>query len=333
LLELIGKAPNPLADGELLLALRASEHDDSKLLAETLLDDEELQRLSLRRLLPGLGLVESPTFAVELSVRAANGLGRAGSISLDTLAELTPSEIRELPNVGGKAAEELVRAALREWAESYLRSVDREPRPVTPTALAQQDRDRQIDTADLAKAFEEVEAIAGFDVFRRRFLDPDRPSQSTVALEFGVSGSRISQRERGVKAKLSKRLRDSHWPITRAVKTMQDRLGSVALSNELAEAIAGLDPTGRIVSDEHRKALLARLGGYRISGQWALGPDIESLTSAVLSGLIEDGPVDVDFVREPLVRLGIRELLHLPWIISRPGFQIVDGKLKRAETD
>lgn len=334
---ILGRAPDPGGSHDLLSVLRDQEDPDTRWIAAVLCADADLSRRQLRHLLPGLGLVESPHFSIRLSVRAANGLSRAGAERLATLAGMSPAELLELPDVGIKTAEEVLRAVVGEWAASYLGSVEGgyvavgEPEEGTGTrADAGAERDR---LRDLAEAFASLEGVMGFAAFRRRWLDPDRPSQSAVGEELGVSGARVSQNERGVRALLAEKVRDSDWPIAAAVGRLKRWLGPVALVNELEAALAEIDPTHRVVSADlpHRRSLLLQLGGYRPSGAWVIEPDIEQLTRAMLRGLTEDGPVELDFVGRQLARLGIRDVLHMPWIISQSGFQIADGRILRSD--
>jgi hypothetical protein len=327
-LDLIGCAPDPIAASTLLARLRDAKGSDTQGLAKRMHEDAALRDLSLRRLMPGVGLVESPGFSVKFSVRAANCLARAESSKLSALAGLTPAEILALPEIGVKTAEEILAVAISEWAASYLSSVDD-----SQAAMPGKDEGGSPNSiADLAGAFAEVEKPSDFEVFRRRRLDPERPSQSKLALELGVTGSRVSQRERSIQAMLSKRLRDNGWPISKAVKEMQGRLGSVALLNNLRDVLTFLDADGIVFSDAlpHRQALLLHLGGYRISGEWVLAPDIESLTTAALDRLTEDGPAELEPVDAHLARLGVRKVLRLPWVISQPGFRVVDDRLVKA---
>lgn len=338
---LIGRAPDPIAERELLRRLLNPDDAGAQQLVKRLHEDEALRHLQLRQLLPGVGVAESPAFSIKLSVRAANCLGRADSDRLSALAGMTPADILELPEVGVKVAEGILAVALSEWAAAYLASVETSPpadRPANrapPGCLDGEDGQASIMTTDLARAFSEVEKASGFDVFCRRWLDPDRPTQSEVAMELGVSGVRISQLERAVQKMLAKRLRDGDWPVSRAVSGLRSRLGSVALPSELSDALAALDPTGVILSDDfpHRRALMLQLADYRVSGEWVLGPDIEFLTNAVLGRLAESGPAALEEVSLQLARLGIRQALQLAWIVGQPGFRIVDGELVRSHDE
>lgn len=285
--------------------------------------------------MPGLGLVEATDFSVRLSVRAANCLGRAECITLSTLAALTPEKILDLPSVGTNVAEEIFSVAASEWAASYLTATERALRDRS-AGVASDDRGSiNVAARDLADALAEVEAIGGFIAFRRRRLDIDNPTQSKVAMELGVSGSRVSRLERAVHSKLSRKLRDNDWAITKAVSSLRERLGSLALLNDLDDILAAIDPAGAVLSDDlpHRRVLLLDLAGYQVSGQWVLGPEIESLTQAILSDLTKEGQVDIESARQSLVRLGIKEVIQLPWIINQPDFRVVDGKLLRVSVE
>jgi hypothetical protein len=332
LLRLVGTAPDPAIDRDLLLKLRDPNQADTKWLIRKLRTDETLRNEQLRKLFPGLGLVEAPTFSVGLSVRAANCLGRADAVKLMALARLTPAEIFALPKVGVNVCEEILLAAAGEWAMSYLTADQAESAMDQLTNSTSGSADTVVSAPHaLRDAFMELEKITGFTVFRRRRLDPDKPTQSTVAMELRVSGSRVSQLERRIQSKVAVRLRDPAWPISEVVKLLRDRLGSVAPSSELTRTFTSVDPTGMVLSDglPHRRILLLRLAGYRLTDEWVLGPDIESLTRAVLAGLTDDGPLDVDLARGSLSQLGIRAELQLAWIISQREFRVVDGKLTR----
>lgn len=335
--DLLGRAPDPTADRQLLSMLRDPTDPDTRWLVERICTESDLRCLLLRELLPGLGLGESPHFSIRLSVRAANCLARVNVTTLTALAGMTPAAILEMPEVGLKTVEEILLVAVDSWAVSYLTSVEDSAYGDRPKSRASSDSDAEIgqwgvSTISLADAFTKIEQVSGFGVFRRRQLDPDHPTQAKVAKELGVSGSRVSQQERTMQMRLLRRMRNNDWPIARAVDGMQNRLGAVAFLDELQEALAVLDPTGKVLPDDlpHRRMLLLHLGSYCISGQWVLGPDIESLTKAVLGGLSENGPTNLDRVNGHLARLGIREEVRLPWIISQPGFQIVNDELVRA---
>lgn len=332
LLRLVGTAPDPAIDRDLLLKLRDPNQADTKWLIRKLRTDETLQNEQLRKLFPGLGLIEAPKFSVGLSVRAANCLGRADAVNLMALARLTPAEIFALPKVGASVCEEILVGAAGEWATSYLTADQVESATDQPANSASGGTDSIVNASHvLSDAFIELEKMAGFEVFRRRRLDPDKPTQSTVATELRVSGSRVSQLERRIQSKVAVRLRDPAWPISEVVELLRDRLGSVALSSELTRTFTSVDPTGMVLSDDfpHRRILLLRLAGYRLADEWVLGPEIESLTRAVLADLADDGPIEVDLVRGSLSQLGVRAELQLAWIASQREFRVVDGKLTR----
>lgn len=335
--ELLGRAPDPTASRELLSALRDSSDDDTRWLANSFYLDSDLQDRKLRELLPGLGLVESPYFSTRLSVRAANVLIGANAGTLSALAGTTPVEILALPNLGRRSVAEILLVVLGEWASSYLASVEDHPprRERTRHGVSADADDPEAERrrlSDLADAFSELEEGSAFFAFRRRQLDDERPSQAAVAEQLGVSGSRISHLERATRALLAKQMREKESPIAAAVSEVQERLGSVAFKKELEHALESVDPTGGVLSDAlpHRRVLVLKLADYRISGEWVLGPDIELLTKAVLDGLTENGPADLDFVGRHLGRLGIRKVLRMPWIINQPGFQIADGRVLRS---
>jgi hypothetical protein len=185
-------------------------------------------------------------------------------------------------------------------------------------------------TAGLSDAFAEVEEKAAFETFRRRQLVPGKnPTQLEIAAELGISAIRVSKHESAVRAMLSKRMQDKDSPISIAVEEMRDRLGAVAQPKELRKVLGTIDRDGEALTKAmpHRKALLLKLAGYRLSAEWVLDTEIENLTKLVLDALTERGPVDLDSVDRQLTRLGVRKDLQLPWITSQLGFRIADGKL------
>lgn len=113
---------------------------------------------------------------------------------------------------------------------------------------------------------------------------------------------------------------------------MRDHLGSVARYSELEEAISEINPVGQVLGEDmpQRRALLLWLADYRISGEWVVDVEIESITGLLLRSMTEGKKkADLDAVARQLKRLRVREELQLPWIASQSDFQIVDGKLMR----
>lgn len=334
--ELLGQAPNPHAAQQQLSILCEADNADTRWLIASMLGDDDLRERSLRELLPGLGLVESPHFAIRLSVRAANCLARAEISTLAALAGMTPASIYALPEVGVKTTEEILLVAVDEWASSYLALTDES----LPSAASEQappggsaadaERERLIALAD---AFLDIERASGFVAFRRRQLDSDRPSQPTVAQELGVSVPRISQNERAIRELLRKKMKDSSWPISSAVAEMREKLGSVALRSELEDVLTLIDPTTKVLFQDlaYRQQLLLLLADYRLAGEWVFDADISSLTRGVLNVLTEHGPVDLAVAGRHLAKLGVREDIQIRWIAAQSCFRVLDGEIHRAK--
>ena len=177
--------------------------------------------------------------------------------------------------------------------------------------------------------------MSGFEIFKRRRLDrrENRPTRAALAAELRCSRQLVNAKEAAMQAALVERMRDRDWRIRIAVDDLKDRLGELARPGELHQAFMELDPGGNALSDElpHRRTLLLQVGGYRISEDWILGPDVEKLTDVVLQALANSESAHLDSVGGHLSRLGIREELHLPWIVGRHGFRIIGGELLRFE--
>lgn len=292
-------------------------------LVEHLQVRKDWQQMPLRELFPGLDLVESPEFLDRLSVRAMNCIVRAGAPSPSTLAAMTPASLNTVPDAGVKTVKEILAAVVREWASAYL------GRMRGRTGVAPPPTD-DTGPGDLALAFEELEAKRGFEIFARRWLAGDkRPTVRALAAERGLSPSRIGQIDAAIQGLLSKSMRRDGWPIRVAVEDLQGHLGSVARSEELTAAFSEVDPDGKALPDHmsQRRVLLLHLGGYRVSNEWILGPNIESITTVILEAVARDGTTDLDTVSRHLSRFGVRADLQLPWIVSRHGFRIIDGEL------
>ncbi len=377
---LLGRVPEH-RDRCKLLALADPKGTAARQLAREISTEERSRDASLNELMPGLGLIESPVFFDRLGVRAANCLGRAGTSTLDSLARMTPAEIRELPEIGPQALEEILAVAANEWARAYLRheegrsanpgdgatrqdgiaehlrtielwaSVTRGTSGPVEAILAAAGSKRglpepvehamrklnecsvsteQDATPPLARAFEELERMSGFLIFRRRHLDAGIPSSiGDLAAEQGVSRKSASAVEAKIRSVLSKRMSKGEWPLRVAVDEVRRQIGSVARPAELSEAFAALDPDGKTLTERlrHRRALLLLLGGYRQTGEWILDPDIECLTKVILGGLADSGSASLDRAERQLALLGVRKELQMPWILSQYGFRIIDGEL------
>jgi Bacterial RNA polymerase, alpha chain C terminal domain len=270
---------------------------------------------TLHQLMPGLGLVQSPTFMDRLSVRAANSLARAGVSRFASLGPRTPAEIQTAPHVGPGTLEEILAAVAVEWASAYLRHDDELERR-KPRALA--------------NAFWELEQMPGFQTFRRRCLDAGTPpTLAELATDEDLSRQAVSGRETRVRAALEKQMVDSDWPLRIAVDEIRHRLGSVAHLREVDDAFTALDSRGEALlrSAPHRRNMLLWLADYRLDGEWLLGPDIESLTTVILSTFANSGSSSLDAAGRQLALLGVREEVQVPWILSQHGFRAIDGKL------
>lgn len=325
LLGLIGKAPDPAADRRLLESLVDRDSPDVRWLVEHLHTDDDLQRQPLRELLPGIALAESPTFSIQLSVRAANALGKADAGTLRALAGFTPAEVLALPSVGVKVAEEILGLAVSEWAAAYLGQVGSRLENGASAVVPNAER-----RMSLIQAFAGIEMPAAFEVFRLRYLEPDsQPTQSQVAETLGISPARVPQHESSIRTLLLRQMQDEEWPLAVAVDDLRKRLGAVARPFELDEALAAIDLAGDVLPEgmPHRRALLLWLADLQVSSEWVSDREIEEIAEIVLSRLVEDGSADLDAVSRKLGRLGVREDLQLPWIVSRFGYRAFDGKL------
>ncbi len=319
---LIGRPPDPEADRRVLMAMCDTEVVAARRLAETLHTREGWRDTPLRNLLLGLDLVGSPGFLNRLSVRAMNCIVRAGIPSPSTLAAVTPASLRTLPEVGTVTAGEILVAVVREWASAYLGQADGRLTHGAPSPDGGA-------AGDLAVAFEELEAKRGFPLFVDRELNDERTTLQALAAERGVTRAAVQAGAKAMRRLLLKKNRDGTWPIRIAADDLRSRLGSVARPDDLRRAFAALDPDGQTLPEPvgHRRALLLWLCGYRVTDEWILEPEIESITDAVLEGLLRSGNTDLDVVCSHLARIQIREELQVPWILSRHGFRIIDGEV------
>jgi hypothetical protein len=296
---------------------------------------EDLQCSRIGALLPGLALLKSPRLADLLGVRAVNAAARANIANWGALAGESPVSVGALIGVGPGTVDEILAVAAREWAAAYLRedgsastsAAADSPRPSAPGTSA-----TEAASHNLARAFESLERAPGFEVLKRRQLDPgQRPTLAMIAAEMGVSPQRASQLQATIRRQLARQMQDRDWPIRVAAEEVRGRLGAVARPDEIQGAFAAIDPDGSAMPAvlPHRHALLLDLAGYRTSGEWILAPDIESLTRVVLDALANSESADLDAVGRHLTGLGVRSELQLPWILDQVGFQIIDGELMR----
>lgn len=118
---LIGREPDSERDRD-ALRRAADGGPTAGRLARRLHADETWRQTPLRGLLVGLGSIEVPpgAFPPDVGVRATNCLLRARITDWWTLASWTPADISALEGVGQRSLDEILRAALRYWAEFHL---------------------------------------------------------------------------------------------------------------------------------------------------------------------------------------------------------------------
>jgi hypothetical protein len=323
--ELIGRSPDPVADANILQALLNPADPTAQRFLDVLRHPDRHQQ-PLRELLPGLDLIEAPAFLSGLNIRTANALLRADIGGIADLAGVTPAQIEELPGIGVGTVESILAAVTRDWAAAYLGrggAAEEDPR------ARGEGPPKRAGLDGLAGAFEKLEGMAAFDTFKRRCLDNPPARAKTLAAELRVSTQLIYAREATIERVLAAGMRDEDWPVRIAVEKLHAHLGSVARPQELDDVRTAIDGACRALPSHvpHRLALLLRLGEFRVTDQWILDRDIEDLTSTVLAAALANGSADVDAVGRHLSRLGVREELQLPWLASRHGFRIIDGRL------
>lgn len=332
---LVCAVPDPSADRDALLELRDSTSAVAQGFAERLHTEGEWRSFPLRELLPGLSLITAPNFSIRLSVRAANPILRVGAGTLKALAGMTPAAILSLPHIGKKTAEEILAAAVSEWAAAYLDQGEEDRvQPPLGEGVAPPIQNVERRQHDLADAFARIEQAVGFEAFRRRQLDSaSSPTQSEVGIDLRISSERVAHYERTIREMLSKQMRSKQSPLSIAALDLQDRLGALARPQDLKEALAAIDPAKRTMPESmpHRRALLLWLAGFRLSADWVVDIEIEGIVDALLRGLTECGPTDLDVIERQLARLGVREDLRLPWIVSQPGLRVVGQELTRVD--
>jgi hypothetical protein len=154
-----------------------------------------------------------------------------------------------------------------------------------------------------------------------------------VAADLGISPERVAHCEKTVRGMLEKQMRKKQSALSSAAAYLQERLGALVRPQELDRALIELDPADTAFPEDmpHRRALLLSLAGFRSSAEWVVDVEIEGIVEALLKGLTESGPADLDGIDRQLARLGIQEELRLPWIVSHPGFQVADGRLARID--
>jgi len=330
--QLIGAVPNPVVDRDALLALRDPANPVTRALAARLHTNAEWSSLPLRDLLPGLSLIAAPNFLIRLSLRAANPLLRVDLGSLKVLAARTPDEILLAPHIGTETIEEILAVALSEWAMAYLD--EDESTPVESQSSGEDARDVMPDPRDLAEALAQIERAVAFEAYRRRQLDPGaNPTQSEVASDLGIPPERVAHYEKTIRVMLEKQMRKKQSALLAATVYLRERLGALARPQELNRALGELDPADTAFPEDmpHRRMLLLSLAGFHSGAEWVVDVEIAGIVDALLKGLTESGPVDLDVIDRQLARLGFREGLRLPWIVSRPGFEVANGRLVRID--
>jgi hypothetical protein len=128
-------------------------------------------------------------------------------------------------------------------------------------------------------------------------------------------------------------MREPSWPIRLPTEQLREELGAVGWLKELDEAFANLDsgPSLESKGQQHRRNLLLQLCGYRIDGEWVLGPDIERLTDVILQAVASGEEPGLDHAYRHLALLGVREEVRLPWILRRVGFRIIEGQVTASD--
>jgi hypothetical protein len=330
LASLIGRSPDSEADVEALRSLADVDHPDARRLAEAVRTAPDLQDQPLRELLHGLELVEPTRFWESLGVRTCNVLGRSGFTVWSDFCRTSATAIGELRGAGPETIEETVRATAREWATAHLSrwgamwADEGSRRPPAPRPGEERG------PIGLDSAFVELERMPGFHAFNQRRLQPGRPrTYREIAAEFGRSRNAITADPGRVERTIRRRMKDEAWPIAVAVGRLKDRLGSLARPAELDESLAILHrDTGALPKNApQRQRLLLHIAKYRVSEEWILGPDVETLTPAIINAIAGDESADVETIAGHLSAIGIREHLQLQWLASQPGYRIVAGEL------
>jgi hypothetical protein len=322
---LIGRAPDPVADRRALSVLSEASCREFHELIEGFYRHPEWCQARLGALFPGLALLGPPRPCDMLGMRAANALGRVGLVSWRDLASICPEALLALPEIGRVTSNEITATVARAWASAYLQ----ETASVPNSTVTERTNDEQL----LASAFEDLEQTPGFDLLRKRHLDPNPPRLATLGAEVGLSKERVRQKLVIFDRLLSKRMQEDDWPVKVAADELARRLGSVARPNELNTACVAVDPDGRALptSLPHRRALLLRLRGYVTDGDWILETEIERLTQAVLIASTDGDSASLEVVGRRLSRIGVREEVQLPWIVEQKGFRLIDGAIVRME--
>jgi Bacterial RNA polymerase, alpha chain C terminal domain len=329
---LVCSAPDPQGDREALLELQDSGNPPVQDIAERLLSDEAWRTLPLGGLLPGLPLIDAPNFSIRLSVRAANAILKADLATLRALATRAPVDLLALPGMGKKTVEEVLATAVNEWAAAYLSEDEKNQTRSQQSADASDAFDPRELQRRLSDAFDEIEGATGFEAFRRRNLDPGKsPSQSEVAAALELKPEQVPHYERTIREKLARQMRDEDSRLSSAVTALKDGVGVLSRPSDLERTLAAIDPFERAMPKDvpQRRALLLLLAGLRVTDDWVIDVEIEEIVDALFKGLTESGPASLDGIDHQLGRLGLREDLRLPWVVTRSGYRVVEQKLVR----
>lgn len=332
LIGLIGRPPEARTDTKKLRCLADADDPAGHRLYATIRTSDPWRERPLRELFHGLELVEPGAFWDRFGVRAVNLLRRAGFLSWSDLCRTSAAEIEELPGAGPGVIEETIGIAAREWARAYLhrwesrdsRGLENGARSSHPPATMPEE------LAALPAAFDDLEGMAGFEVFQRRHLQPGPPPTfRSIAEEIGQSRHAIAAHPGQIGRVIERRLRDEAWPVGVAANHLKKRLGLLARPSELEEELATIHQATEALPKEapQCRALLLYVARYRETEEWILGPDVETVTTALINAFAEEDAADVERISTHLASFGIREHLQLPWLASQYGYRIIDGTL------
>jgi hypothetical protein len=310
--------------GSSLPSLRDGDKDTIEPLVSKLTTDRQLRVLPLGLLFPEVKAIDASVLEVGLSRAPAMAIWRARIHAFGQLAEQSPASLLAVPNLSPAGSAEILGFVVREWARVILdRSEVKTHSPAAPVAW--------VHTGDLSFAFEVLERNPDFDLFRRHQLDEERLSLRQLGAELGISGERVRQREKRVRAAIRVQFAARNSPLRSAVGALAGNLGALAQGDALDAAFAGLDPDGRALrGGTHRRALLIHLAGYEVCGDWVQRAGLDRQTGELLSWLTAEGPAVFDECRWRLLQLGIAEGLQRPWVEAQPGYLIVGPRLIRA---
>jgi len=332
LLSLIGRAPDSALDvGRLRLLADGGHSAEVAALCQAIRSSDLRREAAFRDLLHGLELVEPLSFWNLLDARAVNLLRRSELASWTALCRATVCTIEDLRGAGPRVVDSTIAGLAKEWADAHLRRwgvAAAVRRPAPPHRLGPADPPFWF--AGLSLAFERLEALTGFDVFATRLLPKGRPpTYRELAEPAGLSGQAVSAKRSRIRRHLQRQMRDQDWPITAAVRYIEETIGSLATPPEVESLFGALHrESGTFGRDvPHRRNLLLWLGGYKMTEEWVLSRDLDVITAVLLQAIVGEGSAVVDRTATYLTKLGVREHLHLLWLASQPGYRIVDGEL------